>query len=46
MAPSGKEEEAGGNRPQESRGQGSYGGSLQSQEGQERFHDPREKEET
>lgn len=42
----GKEEETGGNWPQEGRGQSPYGGSLEGKEGQERFHDPREEEET
>lgn len=42
----GEEGEAGGDRPQEGRGEEADGGGLQSQEGQERFHDPREEEET
>lgn len=41
----GKEEEAGGDRPQEGRGEGPHGGGLQGQEGEEGFHDTREEEE-
>lgn len=42
---SGEEGETSGDWPQEGGGEEADGGGLQSQEGQERFHDPREKEE-
>lgn len=41
----GKTSETGGNRPQTGRSTKTYGGGVQSEKGQKRFHDTRQKEE-